>query len=59
MITDLFQIIEVDERSSTWTVKMWFFFYYKVPSARWDPADYNGTWSINIPDNMFWKPQIC
>ncbi|XP_063722168.1 neuronal acetylcholine receptor subunit non-alpha-2-like [Symsagittifera roscoffensis] len=55
---DLYQIVDIDERSSAWTVKMWIFFYYYVSAVQWNPDNYNGAFNLQVEPGTFWNPDI-
>ena len=57
-LLDLYQIIDVDERNSELTTKIWLQIHYFVDVAAWDPDNYKGTDRMTFPPLTFWTPDI-
>ena len=58
IFADLFQILDVDEKNGSWLVKLWTFFYYVTPSAKWNVSEHGGIRNLVVPSNTFWNPDI-
>ncbi|XP_075258337.1 neuronal acetylcholine receptor subunit alpha-5-like [Convolutriloba macropyga] len=55
---DLYQILEVDERSGLLSAKLWLYYYYYSPSAMWNLTEYSKTMVLVVPANTFWTADI-
>ena len=56
---DLHQILDVDEKEGSLSLRATFTTMYKSDHAVWNPDDLNGTTSVLVPLGTFWKPPIC
>ncbi|XP_075258198.1 neuronal acetylcholine receptor subunit beta-3-like isoform X2 [Convolutriloba macropyga] len=54
----LYQIVDIDEKSSTLTTKLRVVYEYTIDSLSWDPEDYQGIGIITSPDVYFWAPPM-
>ena len=55
---DIYQIVDVNEKDGLMTVKLFVYYWYNSPSAKWDPAEYNGTRMLAVPKDTFWTPDL-
>ena len=59
MHVDLMQILKVDEKESTITVKLILNFAYHSNTAKWNSTEYSGLDIFITPPKTFWTPPIC
>ncbi|XP_063729046.1 neuronal acetylcholine receptor subunit beta-3-like [Symsagittifera roscoffensis] len=52
------QIMNVDESSGLWTVKLDLKYEYKSEDAKWDPNEYANTSALMVSTKKFWVPNI-
>ena len=58
LYTDLYQLLDVDEKMGLVNAKIWMYLYYYLPDIAWDPADYGGLDRFTVPKGTFWIPDI-
>ena len=58
LYVDLYQILEVNEKSGTIVLKLTKIFFYQREDLAWDPEEYGGTQALEFPLNTFWVAPI-
>ena len=56
--SELFQILEVDEKGGTITLKLVNVYIYQSEEAKWNPDEHHGVNVFDVPLGTFWKPNI-
>ncbi|XP_071953265.1 neuronal acetylcholine receptor subunit alpha-10-like [Antedon mediterranea] len=52
------QIIDMDERNQILTTNVWLRQYWEDVHLQWDPDDYDGISTVNLPASSVWKPDV-
>lgn len=51
-------VIELDEEKSLFVLDSWILVVWRDKRLKWNPSDYGGLTSINLPTNYVWQPDI-
>ncbi|XP_026207668.1 5-hydroxytryptamine receptor 3A-like [Anabas testudineus] len=54
----LYAILDVKEIDQTFIPYVWIFLIWDNDYIRWDPEDFCGIFSVSIPNEILWKPDI-
>ena len=54
---DLYQLLDIDEKESVVSVKIWLGIYYYLPQLQWDPTS-NGPYMVAFATKTVWSPDL-
>ena len=57
LYTDLYQLIDVDEKGGFVVAKVWVYLTYYLDHLAWDPTQ-NKIYSVQLPPDTVWTPDI-
>lgn len=58
MENTLAQLQDVDDKAQTVTVIMWMRLYWVDAQLTWNPEEYGGVHTLNLPVDRVWKPVL-
>ena len=56
--SDLYQIVDVDEKNGMINLKIWMYVSYKLEEPLWEPSDFGNTTKVQFPTDTFWRPDL-